>query len=92
MQVPKSPCLFGQTITAKPCILVITGVIKTANAITNGIGDLSFLYELFHGCTVKKEIAVRIGSIDAYVSFGDIFLWIFAVFTSLCTFFIGIIE
>ena len=54
MQVPELSCLLGQTITAEPCILVITAIIKTANTISDGIGDLFFLYELFHSCTIKK--------------------------------------
>jgi hypothetical protein len=49
------------------------------------------VYELFHSCTVKKEVAVRIRSIDTSVSFADIFILMFAGFTFLFILFIGII-
>jgi len=73
MQVPKCSCLFGQAVGTEPRVLVIPRVIKTANAVGNAIVDLSFLYKLFHGCAIKKEIVVGVGSIDASISFTDIF-------------------
>ena len=91
MQVPKASCLFSQTVTAEPCILVVAGIVETTDAITNGISDLFFLDELFHGCAVKKEIIVRIGGVDTSVSFTNVLPLIFTVFTSWPVFFIRVI-
>jgi len=92
VQVPEAPCLFRQAITAEPRILVVAGVIKTADPVSNGITDLFFLYELLHGAAVKKKNTVRSGSIDAPVSFADIFPSIFIAFASPLILFVGAIK
>jgi hypothetical protein len=75
VQVPEAKGLFSKPTVAKPCILIVAGVVKTFYPPNQRIVQMVVSKEFFHGKAIEEQIIVRIAFIDTAVPAGYLFFF-----------------